>query len=129
MWPPPLLRDRPRAVQVFLAVILPVLFGAVCGYLLGLNGIAYDILTLLGVLGGINAGYEHLGAREGLVRGVVGGALFALAIVVVHDLTGKAPEADLPASLGVMAVIYTVLGTAFGALGGVLRRRAEHRTT
>lgn len=125
MWPPPLLRDRPPVVQLILVSVLPVVFGAICGVLLSRSAAAYSILTLLGVVGGVSAGFEHVGVREGLARGAAGGVLFALAIVIVHEIGGRPAEADLPASLGVMAVIYALLGTAFGALGGWLRERRE----
>jgi hypothetical protein len=129
MWPPPLLRDRPFSLQVLGVFLLPIVFGAVCGWLLGESDAAYQIVVALGILGGISAGYEHAGWREGLARGVSGGVLFAVAIVVVHEARGVEAAADLPASLGVMALIYAVLGALFGTLGGWLRARHDARRT
>lgn len=128
MWPPPLLRERPRALQVVAVVVLPIVFGAICGWLLGESDTAYQVLVALGVIGGINAGFEHATVREGLLRGIAGGVLFAASIVVVHEIRGVEAAAELPADLGVMAVIYAVLGAAFGALGGWLRHRREAKT-
>lgn len=125
MWPPPLLRERPTPLQVFSAIVLPIVFGAVCGWLLGESELAYQVVVALGVLGGISAGFEHAGAREGLARGVTGGVLFALAIVMVHEARGVEAAAHLPAKLGVMALIYAVLGALFGAVGGRLRERYD----
>ena len=127
MWPPPLLRDRPLTLQVVGALLAPIVFGAVCGWLLGESDAAYQVVVALGVVGGVSAGYEHAGWREGLVRGVTGGVLFAVAIVVVHEARGVEAAAELPSSLGVMAAIYAVLGALFGALGGALRSRREAR--
>lgn len=129
MWPPPLLRECPRALQVVAVVILPILFGAICGWLLGESNVAYQVVVALGIVGGINSGFEHPGAREGLMRGIAGGVLFALAIVVVHEARGVEAAAHLPADLGIMAAIYAVLGAAFGALGGWLRARHDARRT
>jgi hypothetical protein len=47
---PPLLADHPRGVQVFLAVVLPIAFGAITGYFLGVSEGVYVVLSLLGVL-------------------------------------------------------------------------------
>jgi hypothetical protein len=129
MWPPPLLRERPRSIQVVSLVVLPIMFGAICGWLLGESDVAYQVVVALGILGGINAGFEHAGAREGMARGAIGGVLFALAIVVVHEARGVEAAAELPADLGIMALIYALLGVAFGALGGWLRGRREARQT
>jgi len=128
MWPPRLLDDRPQSQQFFIAFVLPLLFGCLCGYLLGESKGWYTALTTLGILGGINAGYEHIGAGDGVRRGLIGGILFASGIVLVHALSGDSPAFKLPAKLGVLAVIYALLGAAFGALGGWLRERRERRS-
>jgi hypothetical protein len=123
MWPPPLLDDRPTGMQVLLAFVVPAVFGGICGYVLGHSESAYTILTTLAVIGGISAGFEHVGADEGVRRGFVGGGLFAVSILVVHAIEGSTPPFDLPAPLGVLAIVYFLLGMAFGALGGWLRAR------
>ena len=68
----------PRSVQIFLVVILPVVFGAITGYFLGVSETTYLILSVIGVLGGIGAGFDHLGPAAGAKRGVVGGFLFGV---------------------------------------------------
>jgi hypothetical protein len=125
MWPPPLLRERSPTLQVVGVFLMPIVFGGLCGWLLGESDTAYEIVTALGILGGISAGYEHAGWREGLVRGLTGGALFAVTIVVVHEARGVEAVANLPASLGITAVIYVLFGILFGALGGALRARQD----
>lgn len=127
MWPPPLLEERPAALQVLSVSVLPVLFGGLCGYLLSRNGSLYAILTLVALLGGIANGFEHATPREGLLRGLFSAALFAIAIVVFHELGNRPADEELPAPLGVMAVIYTLIGGALGALGGWLRARMSRR--
>jgi len=71
----PLLAERPPGEQAFIVLVLPALFGAVCGVLLGISAGIYTVLTLLGILGGIVAGYDHATASEGALRGVADGIL------------------------------------------------------
>ena len=122
---PPLLADHPRAIQVFLAVILPIAFGAVTGYFLGVSEVTYFVLSAIGVLGGIGAGFDHLGVKAGAKRGVLGGALFGASILIAHEIHGADAEAHLPDPAIVLVVVTTLLGVAFGALGGWIRERID----
>jgi hypothetical protein len=124
---PPLFRDRPRAVQVILGLIAPVAFGALCGSLLGSSEPWFNAMMLLAGLGGIGAGFEHLGAREGALRGIVGGVLFTTALVACFTVRALPARVPLPLPLPGMAVLYAGMGAPLGALGGRLRRRAEDR--
>ena len=123
----PLLLDRPFGAQVVLAVIVPVLFGLVTGFVLGVSEIGYLVLSLLGVLGGIAAGYDHRGADEGAVRGIIGGLLFGVFILVGHSLFDQEAKAHIPQPHVLLVVITTVLGVLFGAWGGARRAKAESR--
>ena len=127
MWPPPLLNEHPRSVQVLLAIILPIAFGALTGYFLGVSETTYLILGLLGILGGIGAGFDHLGTGEGAKRGVLGGFLFGSSILIAHEIHGAEAKADLPDPAILLIVVTTVLGMAFGALGGWMRARSMNR--
>jgi hypothetical protein len=62
---PPLLVEQPRSLQLLLAVVLPAAYGALTGYFLGVSEGTYLVLSVLGVLGGIGAGFDHHGARGG----------------------------------------------------------------
>ncbi len=108
---------------MLLAVIVPAAYGALCGYLLGVNKTAYIVLTLLAIAGGYIAGQEHNGAGEGAIRGLIGGVLFGVAIVLVHNATGKPDKASIPHPEIILVGITTVAGIILGALGG--RRRAN----
>jgi hypothetical protein len=121
---PPLLSEHPRSLQIFLAIILPVAFGALTGYFLGVSEGAYLILGLLGVLGGIGAGFDHLGTAAGAKRGVLAGLLFGSSILIAHEIHGAEAKAHLPDPEILLIVVTTALGAAFGALGGYLRERA-----
>lgn len=121
---PHLLRARPIGLQVVLAGVVPATFGAICGWLLGVNEIAYLVLSILAIAGGYAAGLEHNGAGEGAIRGVVGGSLFGGFILIVHNLTGEEPKAELPHPEGLLLVITVGFGVLLGVLGG--RRRKKH---
>jgi hypothetical protein len=116
--PPPLLRDRPVAVQVILAVVLPIAFGALCGFELAHSRAAFQILMLVAGVGGIGAGFEHPGARPGAVRGIIGGVLFTTALVLVFESRGLPALTPLPAALPITAIGYAAGGPLLGALGG-----------
>jgi hypothetical protein len=122
---PPLLSEHPRPMQAFLAVVLPAAFGALTGYFLGVSEVTYLVLSIIGVLGGIGAGFDHLGAAAGARRGVVAGLIFGGSILVAHEIHGADAEAHLPDPEILLVVLTTVLGAAFGALGGLLRERAS----
>jgi hypothetical protein len=121
---PPLLAEHPRGLQILLAGVVPVLYGAVTGYFLGVSEGTYLVLSIIGILGGIGAGFDHLGAGAGARRGLLAGLLFGGAILVAHQIHGADAKADLPDPEVLLIVITTLLGAAFGAIGGWLRSRA-----
>ena len=121
-----LLRERPLPVQIVLALVVPAAFGALAGWLLGVNEVAYLIVSVLAIGGGYFAGREHMGAGEGALRGLVGGALFGGFILLVHEAIGKEPKADLPHPEILLLAITVVFGVVLGALGGrATKRKAE----
>jgi uncharacterized membrane protein YGL010W len=126
---PPLLLARPAGLQIVIAIVVPALFGLLTGYLLGVSEVGYLVLSVLGIAGGIAAGYDHVGADEGATRGLCGGILFGVFILVGHSLFEQRAKAKIPDPHGVLVVITTVLGMLFGAIGGALRRRHEDRST
>ena len=121
---PPLLAEHPRSIQVSLAIVLPALYGALTGYFLGVSETTYLVLSVIGVLGGIGAGFDHLGAAAGAKRGLLAGLIFGGSILIAHEIHGAEAEAHLPDPAILLVVITTVLGVAFAALGGWLRERA-----
>jgi hypothetical protein len=121
---PHLLRERPVGLQVVLAGVVPALFGVLVGWLLGVNEIAYLVLSILAIAGGYGAGMEHDGAGEGAIRGTIGGALFGGFILLTHHAIGAEPEAHLPHPEILLVAITTAFGVGLGALGG--RRRHRH---
>jgi hypothetical protein len=124
---PPLILEQPRSIRVLLAVVLPALYGALTGYFLGVSEVTYLVLSLLGVLGGIGAGFDHLGAAAGAKRGLIAGSIFGGSILVAHEIHGAEAKANLPDPAILLILITTILAVGFGALGGWLRERATRR--
>ena len=126
---PPLLKERPQGLQVLLGVVVPVVYGALTGWFLGKSEGVYAVLSVLAAIGGIGAGFDHLGAAAGARRGALGGVLFGAALLIGHEIEGSDPTAKLP-SPGILLIVVTVVfGIALGALGGRLRARAQPSTT
>jgi len=120
----PLLAERRPAEQAFIVLVLPSLFGAICGVLLGVSAGVYTVLTLLGILGGLVAGYDHATASEGALRGVAGGALFGTFILLAHAITGAHAQAKLPEPHIVLQIATTLISVVLGAIGGAVRARS-----
>jgi hypothetical protein len=118
----PLLRTRPLPVQLLLAVVLPVAFGVLCGWLLGVDKTWYLVLSILALLGGYAAGTEHKGALEGALRGLWGGTLFGGAILLTNKALDKTPKADLPHPHIWLLAITAGVGLVLGMLGGRARK-------
>jgi hypothetical protein len=115
-------------VQLLLAVVVPALFGAICGWLLGVDKTAYLVLSILALLGGYAAGTEHKGALEGAARGLLGGLLFGGFILIVNEALDKEPKADLPDPKILLLAITVGIGVVLGALGGRARAGYDENT-
>ncbi len=125
---PPLLDERTAGQELLLVVIVPSLYGAVTGVMLGVSEIAYTILAILGIAGGYAAGLEHAGARFGAYRGLVGGMQFGVWILLAHDvLFDSEPKAELLHPEILLVAITTGFGVVLGALGARHRARLDAR--
>ena len=124
---PPLLSEHSRKVQVVLSVVVPALFGALTGVFLGVSEPVYLVLSLLGILGGVGAGFDHLGARAGALRGVLAGSVFGASILIAHEIHGEEAKAHLPEPAILLVAVTTGFAVPLAALGGWLRQRQERR--
>jgi hypothetical protein len=115
--------DLPRAIQVQLAGIGPLLFGAVVGFMLGESEAGYWVLTALSVVGGVVGGFDHADLRAAAARGLVAGTFFAAGIVLAHEISGNAALAEVPSPLVLLVPIAAAAGTGLGMIGGLLRAR------
>ncbi|MDQ3936402.1 MAG: hypothetical protein M3340_17415 [Actinomycetota bacterium] len=122
---PHLFRTQPVALKVVLAGIVPALFGAVTGWALGADEIAYTVLALSGIAGGYFAGLEHDDPKAGALRGLVGGTLFGAFILLTNELIGEKPEAELLEPHIILVGFTAGFGVLLGVLGARRRRRRE----
>jgi hypothetical protein len=118
---PPLLWTRPAVVQLLLTDVVPLVYGAICGVVLGTSKGVYLVLQVFAVIGGVLAGFEHETAAEGAARGEVAGLLFGTGILLAHGLAKTKAKASLPDPEILLIVITTVGGVILGALGARLR--------
>ena len=105
MHTPTLFRDRSRTFQVIVGGVVPLLFGAVVGIVVGVTSGGYWALAALAALGGVLAGLEHRDGWGGADRGLVGGALFGLGVVVAHAIAGTHAKVSLGSFLPFVIVI------------------------
>jgi hypothetical protein len=122
---PPLLMSRPLPARIVLVLGAPALFGAICGWLLGVNKTAYLVLSALAIAGGYLAGQEHDRTLEGALRGLVGGGVFGGMILAAHSVAGTAEKTKLPHPHVVLVAVTVGFGVGLGALGA--RRRARRQ--
>src|ERR1017187_10176646 len=122
MQAPPLFRDRPRPLQIFLGGVVPFAFGAVVGIVLGVSAGAYWGLAGRAGLGAVLAGFEHQDGWGGADRGLVGGALFATGLLPAHPIAGTTAKVSLGSFPPLLIVIDAIFGILLGALGGRLVR-------
>ncbi len=124
---PTLFRDRPRPIQVVLGGAVPLAFGAVVGIVLEISAGAYWALAALAALGAVLAGLEHRDGWGGADRGLVGGALFGLGVLVAHAIAGTHAKVSLGGFPPLLIVIDAIAGMFLSALGGRLARGLRER--
>jgi apolipoprotein N-acyltransferase len=125
---PTLLRERPENTQVWLAVIVPLVFGAVVGIFLGTSATVYWILLAVAGLGALLSGLEHDQVKEAAGRGAVAGAMFGLGILAAHQLAGTDAKVSLGSFPPLLILIDAIAGALLAALGCWLssrRRRSK----
>lgn len=129
---PTLLRDRPENTQVVLAVVVPLVFGAVVGIFLGTSATVYWILLAVASLGALLSGLEHPEVKEAAGRGAVAGAMFGLGILAAHQLAGTDAKVSLGSFPPALILIDAIAGALLASLGCWLasrRRRAKPGAT
>lgn len=120
---PPLFESRPPGVKAILLVVAPAVLGTITGIALGLSAVAYLVLNILAVVGGVLAGLEHDGAGGGALRGLVGGLLFGTFILAGSWVGGMSPTTELPHPAALLPLITLAVGVVLGATGGLIRGR------
>ena len=124
---PPAFDERPFGLQLVGVVVVPVIFGLLCGFALGWSELLYLLLAgPIAILGGFLGGIEHRGSEDGFVRGLLGGLVFGSFILLGHKIAGTDPKADLPDPQVGLVIVTTIVGGILGALGGRYRQRREN---
>jgi hypothetical protein len=101
---------------------VPLLFGAVLGVVVGISASAYWGLAVLAGVGAIVAGFEHQDGWGGADRGLVGGALFGVGILIAHAIAGTHAKVSFGSFPLLLVAIDAIAGMFLGALGGRLGR-------
>jgi hypothetical protein len=112
--------------RVVEALVLPVGWGLLCGLALGVSEPLYLVGVIVGILGGVGGGMQHTTSRTALIRGLSGGTLFGLSILLGFEI-GGADEAtvELP-DPSVLLLAFTVIpALPLHLLGWRLRARTE----
>ena len=68
-------------------------------------------------------GLEHPDARSGAYRGLIGGALFGLGLLLAHAVAGTDAKVSLGSFPPFIIVIDAIAGMLLSALGGRLSGR------
>ena len=124
---PPLLSERPPTQQRVIPIAGPIIGGVLTGLALGVSEGLWALANIIMILGGVAAGFDHLGAAEGARRGLLGGTIFGIALLLTDAISGMSREAKLPDPAILLLIVTIVAGTLLGALGGALRARAQAR--
>jgi hypothetical protein len=127
MYDPMLFRDRPRPAQIVLGGVLPAVAGAIAGVLVGVSSGAYWGYAALIVIVTVIAGFEHQDGWGGADRGLVAGAIYGIALLVMHAIVGTHAKVSLGSFPPFLAVITAIAGMLLSALGGRISRQGRER--
>jgi hypothetical protein len=127
MYDPVLFRDRPRPSQVVLGGVIPAIAGAVAGVLIGASSGAYWAWGLLAAIGSVVGGFEHQDGWGGADRGLVAGAIYGTALLLVHAIVGTHAKVSLGSFPPFLIVITAIAGMLLSALGGRTARVMRER--
>ena len=129
MYAPKLFVDRPRSAQVAGAIVAPALIGGLAGVLLGATEVGYWIVAVLAAAGAFLSGFEHPTAVEAARRGAISGAVYGVALLVLHAIVGTHAKVSLGSFPPLLIVITAVIGAALAAAGGRLSPSRSARSS
>jgi hypothetical protein len=127
MYDPPLLRDRPRPVQIVLGGVIPALAGGVAGVLIGASSGAYWAWGVLAAIGSVVGGFEHQDGWGGADRGLVAGVVYGVVLLLVHAIVGTHAKVSLGSFPPFLVVLTGIIGMLLSALGGRIARQGRER--
>jgi hypothetical protein len=124
---PVYLLDRPLALRLIIVVVVPAVFGLICGFFLGHSKTVYIALQIVAAIGGYVGGFEHRSGKEAAVRGFVAGAVFGGGIVLMHQLTGDREVVKLPDPPIILLAFTAGIGAILAAFGAGARAAREEK--
>jgi hypothetical protein len=127
MYDPMLFRDRPRPAQILLGGVVPAIAGGVAGVLIGTSSGAYWAWGALAAIGSVLGGFEHQDGWGGADRGLVAGAIYGIALLLVHAIVGTHAKVSLGSFPPFLIVITGIAGMLLSALGGRIARQGRER--
>jgi hypothetical protein len=133
MYDPKLFRDQPRPTQIISGGVVPGIFGAIAGILIGVSTGAYWGFAAFAAIGGFIAGFEHQDGWGGADRGLVAGAIYGACLLIAHAIAGTHAKVSLGSFPPFLIVITAIVGMLVSAGGGKIarlqRERAQARAT
>jgi hypothetical protein len=102
---------------------VPAVIGAIAGVLLGTSSAAYWVIAVLAASGAFLAGFEHLDVGDGARRGLVGGAVYGIALLVAHAIAGTHAKVSLGSFPPLLVVLTAIIGMILTAAGARIARR------
>jgi hypothetical protein len=127
MYDPMLFTDRPRPAQIMLGGVVPAVAGAIAGVLVGVSSGAYWGYAVLIVIATVIGGFEHEDGWGGADRGLVAGAIYGIALLLMHAIVGTHAKVSLGSFPPLLAVVTAIAGMLLSALGGRIARQGRER--
>jgi hypothetical protein len=122
MYDPVLFRDRERPAQIVLIGVVPAIAGAIAGVLIGASSGAYWAYSAVIALATIVGGFEHGDGWDAADRGLIAGAIYGVALLLVHALAGTHAKVSLGSFPPLLIVITAIAGMLLSAIGGRMAR-------
>jgi len=123
-----LFRDRSRGAQILIGGVVPAVLGAIAGILVGVSSGAYWALGGVLALGTVVGGLEHQDGWGGADRGLVGGFIYGVSLLVGHAIAGTEAKVSLGSFPPLLAVVTAIVGMLLAACGGRLARYLRERS-
>ena len=112
------------ARRVWEAFGAALVWGVICGLLLGESAGLYIAGGVLAALGAVVGGSQHRDLRGALLRGLAGGTTFGLAVLLGFELGGAGePAVELPDPRIGLLVLTIVPSLPLNGLGWLVGRR------
>ncbi len=127
MYDPMLFRDRARPAQVVIGGAIPLVAGAVAGILVGVSSGAYWGYAAVVAVAAVIGGFEHQDGWGAADRGLVGGAVYGIGLLVAHAIAGTHAKVSLGSFPPFLAVVTAIAGMLLAAIGGRLARTGRER--